>query len=119
MIIKYFRISLLLTLMLLSGQAISDDASWLYGNWLLTYDPDGDTQDRLTFTEENKFTTTEVATGKQFNGMYAIRGNTIYVSLLVNGKVFYKFELTFDDNKNKLYYKAKDSSTISYYTKVK
>ena len=119
MIIKSARISLLLALMFLSGQVASEEIKWLHGDWLLTYDPDGDTQDKLSFKKGSQFITTEVATGKQYKGMYTVRNKKIKISLLKNGKVFYKFALTFDNSKDKLYYKDKDSNTISYYTRVK
>jgi len=119
MIRNLARILFLFAFIFLSGPAASNDISWLYGDWLLTYDPDGDTKDMLTFKKEGQFTTTEIATGKQYKGMYFVRNEKIKISLVDKGKIFFKFELTFDEKKEKIYHKSKDSNTISYYTRVK
>ena len=116
---NFLRTLFIFSFFILSGPVISEEMTWLHGDWLLTYDPDGDTQDKLTFKKGSQFITTEIKTGKKFNGMYVVRSNKIKINLLKSGKVFYKFNLSFDSKKDKLYYNAKDSDTISYYTRMK
>jgi len=105
-------------LLIFSSAHASEDIAWLQGNWLLTYDPDGDTQDKLTFGNSNKFTTTEVSSGKQLKGTYEVSSESINVNLFFEGKSFMEFDLRYDDKKNKLYYVSDDAGSESHYTKI-
>jgi len=102
-----------------AASIFSDDSSWLLGNWLHTYDPDGDTQDRLSFSENGKFITTEVSSGRQISGLYFVKPDVIKINLVEQGKIFMKLDLTYDDKRDRLYYKSDSTGNTSYYTKVK
>ncbi|TCV87459.1 hypothetical protein [Sulfurirhabdus autotrophica] len=119
MISKLLRCSLLVALIFTFFQALAENNSWLIGNWLHTYDPDGDTQDRLTFAEDGKFTTTEVSSGRKIDGSYLVRTDMVKINLTRQEKIFMKIDLTYDESKSKLYYKSGKSGNTSYYTKMK
>ena len=119
MIKKLLSCGVLIALSFTCLQVNAESNGWLIGNWQHTYDPDGDTQDRLTFTEEGKFITTEVSSGRRIVGFYLVRSDMVKVNLTHQDKIFMKFDLTFDENKNKLYYKSDKSGNTSYYTKIK
>ena len=93
--------------------------SWIVGNWLHTYDPDGDPPDKLTFSSDGKFVTTEVSSGRQVEGRYTLVQSAIKVDLMQKGKIFMRLELTYDAKKDKLYYKSESTGSTSYYTKIK
>jgi uncharacterized protein YuzE len=108
----------LLILMTASTTLHAQDNDWLIGNWLLTYDPDADTQDMLTFKEGGEFVTTEVATNRKVKGMYFLKSDKVLVKLVQNGKIFLSLNLTFDEKKDKLYYTSMETGNISHYTKM-
>ena len=103
----------------ISFNAIASDKGWLVGDWILTFDPDGDTKDRLTFKNGGQFISTEVSSGKQYKGLYSIKPKVIKVKLIHNGKTFLSLDLTYDEKKDKLYFKSNKTGTTSYYTKVR
>jgi len=104
-------------LVILGAPTYAEDKSWLIGDWLLTYDPDGDTQDRITFTEDDGFITTEVSTGRQHKGIYLLKPGVITVHLFSQGRTFMKFDLQYDEKRDKLYFKGSTGS-VSHYTKI-
>lgn len=109
--------NLLIASSLLAFSAISfASEEWLLGNWVMTYDPDGDTEDILSFYDDGRFVTTEQSTGNQIDGTYLLRSGKVQVSLISNGRTFMKFELTFEEQRDKLYYTS--GGTTSYYTKM-
>jgi hypothetical protein len=107
------------SLLMLSAPACAEANSWLVGNWLHTFDPDGDPPDRLTFSADGKFLTTEVSSGRQIEGLYVLTPGVIEVDLIRQGKVFMQLHLTYDVKQNKLYYKSDSTGNTSYYTKIK
>jgi hypothetical protein len=108
-------------LMSFTGSAFASDSNWLLGNWIHTFDPDGDAQsDRLSFSDDGKFVTTEIASGRQIGGLYRVTPGAIKVDLVTQqGKVFMKLDLTYDEKKDRLYYKSDSTGNTSYYTKEK
>ena len=101
-----------------SVASFAADNEWLFGNWLLTYDPDGDIQDRLTFQRGGQFITTEVSSGRQIEGIYTLTQGAVEVTLIQQGKMLLKFDLTYDQGRDKLYYRSNSTGKTSYYTKV-
>ena len=83
-------VSLFIFFQFMSVNSIAGNTDWIQGDWLHTYDPDGDTQDRLSFRDGGQFTTTEVSTGKSINGMYFLKGNEVHINLVYQGKIFMK-----------------------------
>jgi len=113
--------SLLLALfvMLIPLQSYAVGPDWLLGEWVMTFDPDGDTEDRLTFLKGGEFVTTETASGEKIKGMYSVKSDHIKVNLIYQGKLFMKLKLTFDKVKDKLYYYSSETGNTAYYTKIK
>jgi hypothetical protein len=108
----------LLLILGVSSASQAQDNSWLLGNWLLTYDPDNDTQDMLTFKQGGEFVTTEVGTDRQVKGVYFLKQDEILVKLFHNGKIAMSLTLAFDDKKDTLYYTSMNTGNTSYYTKM-
>lgn len=108
----------LLMILLVSPVSHAQDADWLIGNWLLTYDPDGDPQDMLTFKQGGEFITTDVSTKRQVRGMYLLKSDEVQINLFHNGKMVMSANLTFDEKKDKLYYTSRQTGNTSHYTKV-
>ena len=98
---------------------VAGGQEWLIGNWILTFDPDGDTKDRLTFEKDGQFITTKISSGKQYKGIYFIKPGAVKVKIIHNGRILLSFDLTYDENKDKLYFKSNKTGTTSYYTKVR
>ena len=91
---------------------------WLLGNWLLTYDPDDDPQDMLTFKPGGEFVATDVATKRKVEGVYFLKPGNVLVKLMQNGQIVMSLNLTFGENRDKLYYKSMNTGNTAYYTKV-
>ena len=114
--------ALLVILILVTGSLTtattyaSDD--WLLGEWILAHDPDGDTQDKITFLPKNKFVSTELSTGRTVDGMYFLRSDKVKISILNRGKIVSNLELTFDNTGDKLYLKSDVTGSTSYYEKI-
>jgi hypothetical protein len=108
----------LLIILLVSPASYAQDTDWLIGNWLLTYDPDGDPQDMLTFKQNGEFITTEVSTNRQARGVYLLKSDKVLINLFHNGKMIMSANFTFDDKKDKLYYTSKKTGNTSHYTKM-
>jgi hypothetical protein len=108
----------LLLVLFVSSASYAQDNDWLIGSWLLTYDPDSGTQDMLTFKNGGEFVTTEVATNRKVKGMYFLKSDKILVKLVQNGEIFVTLNLTFDEKRDKLYYKSMNTGNTSHYTKV-
>ena len=111
------KILFLFVFSLISTESYSQNKDWLIGNWELTYDLDGDTKDIISFDDRGKFRTTEVSSGRSLEGIYFIKDQKIKISLVHAGKTFMKIDLSFDKNRDKLFYYSSDSETASYYTK--
>ena len=114
---KYFLFLVLIIPVLTISCTSEKDTAWLNGEWLHTYDPDGDSDDILSFTSDGEFITTEVSSGKKIKGTYTLEPKVIKVELINKGRVFMKLDLTYDENKDKLYYKSKDTGNTSHYTR--
>lgn len=111
-------VSLVALFCLFSAQSIAGKHDWVIGDWLHTFDPDGDTQDKLTFRSGGRFVTTEVKSRKTIDGMYFVKSDRVQVSLVRNDKIFMKLILTYDENKDRLYYMSEATGNTSYYTKM-
>jgi hypothetical protein len=85
----------------------------------MTYDPDGDTEDRLHFLEGGEFVATEPSSGQAYRGMYVVRTDHIKVNLVHEGRIFASLQLTFDENKDKLYFESAETGNTSHYTKIR
>lgn len=118
--IKIIRL-LVVCILLASASFVvmANDKAWLVGDWILTFDPDGATKDRLTFESDGRFITTQVSTGKQYKGIYLVRPKAIQVKLARNGKIFMSFYLKYDEEKDRLYFTSSKTGATSYYTKLK
>ena len=97
---------------------LASDSRWLLGKWVHTYDPDGDSKDVLTFGEEGRFYTTEVSTGREYEGKYYLLDGEIKINLYHQGRLFVILKLTHDENKDKLYFTSTNTDNTSYYTKL-
>ncbi len=86
---------------------------WLIGSWLLTYDPDGDPQDMLSFYPEGKFLATEVLSQRSIQGIYEVKQGIIEIAI---GQSF-EMQLAYDEVKDKLYFYSKETQKTSHYTK--
>lgn len=114
---KSLFLSLFVILIPLQSYAAGPD--WLLGEWVMTFDPDGDTEDRLSFSRGGEFITTEASSGKKIKGMYFLKRDHIKVNLIYQGQIFMKLKLTFDEVKDKLYYYSSETGNTAYYTKIK
>jgi hypothetical protein len=84
----------------------------------LAYDPDGHTKDALSFSKGGEFVTTEASSGRKIKGVYVLKSNRVDVSLIHQGQIFMKLRLTYDDDKNKLYYNPDNTNDPAYYAKL-
>ena len=114
--IKYILMAITL---LMSSATFAGSNDWLLGDWQMTYDPDGDTKDIVSFSEGSQFVTTEISSGKKIKGMYFVRSGHVSISLINQGKIFMKLKLKYDNAKKKLYYNPDNTSDPAYYTKVR
>lgn len=112
------RIIFILVLSFTSSITLAASNDWLLGNWQMTYDPDGDTKDVLSFSKGGEFVTTEASSGREIKGIYVLKSDRVDVSLIYQGQVFMKLRLTYDDDKNKLYYNPDNTNDPAYYTKL-
>lgn len=101
----------------ISNIALAGSNDWLLGKWQMTYDPDGDTKDVLSFSKGGEFVTAEASTGREIKGMYVVESDRIDISLIHQGQIFMKLQLTYDGSKNKLYYNPDNTNDPAYYTK--
>lgn len=114
-----FKKSLVVLFMVLvTSFSFAGSNDWLIGDWMMTFDPDEDTKDKLTFSEGNEFMTQEVSTGRRLKGMYFVKRDEVIVSLVNGGRVVMKLNFTFDKEKKRLYYNPDNVPVAAYYTRV-
>jgi len=113
------RICLVLLMLTVSTISHADSKAWLYGDWEMAYDPDGDSKDVLTFSEGGGFRTTEASTGKTIEGMYQVGSSAIDIRLVHQGRIFMTLRLDYDSEKNKLYYNPEKTGDPAYYMRLR
>jgi hypothetical protein len=112
------RIIFVLVLLLASNITFAASNDWLLGDWQMTYDPDGDSKDVLSFSKGGEFVTTEASSGRKIKGMYVLKSDRVDVSLIHQGQIFLRLRITYDNDKNKLYYNPDNTDDPAYYTKL-
>lgn len=116
---RTISLGIILLLIFFFSSAYAGPNDWLFGNWIHTYNPDGNAQDVLTFAKEGKFVSTELASGKLQEGIYFVKADYVQVYLVQEGKIFMKLKLSYDSRKDKLYFFSEKTGNTSYYTKHK
>jgi len=114
-----FKLKLIFVIWLfaVSNCVFSQDEVWIEGKWIHTFDPDEDIQDVLEFFKDGRFKTIEPSSGRSFEGTYVLEKEAVIVSLVHQGEVFFKLQLTFDEKKDKLYLYSEETGNTSYYTR--
>lgn len=110
---------LVLTMCLLSLTSFSATAQsdgWIIGTWQLSYDPDGDSKDTLTFKTGNQFTNID-SKGNTFNGTYEVNNGRVKVDLTKQGKTFMSFMLGYEKAKDALHFYSEKTKKTSIYKK--
>jgi hypothetical protein len=111
--------AILFLLIFFLSSAYAGPNDWLLGNWIHSYNPDGNAQDVLTFAGEGKFVSTELASGNTQEGIYFVKADYVQVYLVQKGKIVMKLKLSYDTRKDKLYFYSEKTGNTSYYTKHK
>ena len=114
---KLAKVTLFALLLIINGETFSQEKVWIEGSWLLTLDPDNDTQDEIQFLTGGRFKTTEVSQSKSLDGRYSLEKESVKIDLFHEGQVFYTLTLTYDEKRDKLYYYSEETGNTSYYTR--
>ncbi len=112
------RALLIVVLAAFSGGAIAGSDAWLLGNWKIAYDPDGETNEVLTFSSGGEFVITDISTGQKLLGTYSVKPAEIDVSLVQRGEVFMQVRLTYEGSRDKLFYNPDNTDDPAYYMKL-
>ncbi len=112
------RVLLIIALTIYGSVAAADSNSWLLGNWKIVYDPDGETNEVLTFSPGGKFAVTDISTGQKILGVYSVTPTEIDVSLVQRGEVFMQLRLAYESSRDKLFYNPDNTDDPAYYMKL-
>lgn len=106
---------LLLSASSIHAASVADDESWVYGNWQLSYDPDGAKTDWLEFLPNGD--AWSIGQNGRIAGFYIVDGDTVKAVFTWKGKDFI-MNFHADQHKHVLKIITSRSGKASIYKKI-